>query len=298
MFGGSVVAALIGGMVALLAPCCASVMVPAYLATSAHNRRALVAMTFVFAAGIATVITPLALGATALRRAIFGHHLAVYTVGGVLLIGLGFYVLAGGRMRLPAPGHGTDRATGPFAVYSLGLFSGVATSCCAPVLAGVVALSGAANSFVVSLVLAGAYVTGMVAPLFVIALLWERYDWRTSRVFRPRSVEWHIGGWRRTTSVTGIVSGVLLIVMGTVTVAVGVTGPAMGNDGWQARLSARISHYGADVRQWFEWLPGWAAILGVVSALLLLARRASRARGDDDQLPDEFVAAKAMEETR
>ena len=60
-FGGSVLAAVIAGMIALFAPCCISVMLPAYFASSFQNRRLLVAMTFLFAAGIATVILPIAL---------------------------------------------------------------------------------------------------------------------------------------------------------------------------------------------------------------------------------------------
>ncbi len=38
-FGGSVVAAVIAGAIALFAPCCVSVMLPAYFAASFHNRR-------------------------------------------------------------------------------------------------------------------------------------------------------------------------------------------------------------------------------------------------------------------
>jgi hypothetical protein len=30
----------------------------------------------------------------------------------------------------------------------------------------------------------------MVAPLFMISLLWERFDWRASRMFHPRSFTW------------------------------------------------------------------------------------------------------------
>ena len=55
-FGGSVLAAMVAGMIALFAPCCISVMLPAYFASSFPNRRVLVAMTFLFAAGIATII--------------------------------------------------------------------------------------------------------------------------------------------------------------------------------------------------------------------------------------------------
>src|SRR5581483_10905399 len=79
-FGGSVVAAVIAGSVALFAPCCISVMLPSYFATAFQNRRQLVAMTFLFAAGVATVILPIALGAAAVQRFMVGQHTVVYTV--------------------------------------------------------------------------------------------------------------------------------------------------------------------------------------------------------------------------
>ena len=85
-FGGSVIAAVVAGAIALLAPCCISAMLPAYFATSFQNRRRLVAMSFVFAGGIATVILPIALGATAVRRLIFGGHTVVYVLGGALML--------------------------------------------------------------------------------------------------------------------------------------------------------------------------------------------------------------------
>src|SRR5437016_11990793 len=67
-FGGSLLAAIIAGAIALFAPCCISVMLPAYFASSFQNRRLLVAMTFLFAAGIATVILPIAMGTSVLRQ--------------------------------------------------------------------------------------------------------------------------------------------------------------------------------------------------------------------------------------
>ena len=70
--GGSVMAALIAGAIALFAPCCISVMLPAYFASSFQNRRVLIAMTFVFAAGIATIVLPIALGASLVRQLISG----------------------------------------------------------------------------------------------------------------------------------------------------------------------------------------------------------------------------------
>src|SRR2546422_6422377 len=92
-FGGSVLAAVIAGMIALFAPCCISVMLPAYFASSFQNRRLLVAMTFLFAAGIATIILPIALGASVLRQLLTTQHTAIYVTGGIHVLGLALYFI-------------------------------------------------------------------------------------------------------------------------------------------------------------------------------------------------------------
>ncbi|SRR5438132_8048682 len=104
-FGGSVLAAIIAGAIALFAPCCISVMLPAYFASSFQNRRLLVAMTFLFAAGIATVILPIAMGASVLRQLLTTQHTAIYVTGGALMLALAIYVLLGGQIHLPMPGR-------------------------------------------------------------------------------------------------------------------------------------------------------------------------------------------------
>lgn len=276
-FGGSVVAAVVAGSIALFAPCCISVMLPAYFASSFQNRRLLVAMTFLFGAGIATVILPIALGAQALRRVFISQHTLIYVIGAALLLGLAAYTLLGGRFHLPMPGRRSTGKRGPLSVYSLGVFSGVASSCCAPVLAGVIALSGAATSFAKALGFGTAYVFGMVAPLFVISLLWDRYDWRSSRLFRPRSFAWRIGPLRRTISGTNLASGVLLALMGLGALWIGLTTDAMpASSGWQARVAVRLQHYGRVITDALSWLPGWAAVLALAAIVVLLGRRALR----------------------
>lgn len=276
-FGGSVVAAVIAGSIALFAPCCISVMLPAYFASSFQNRRALLAMTFLFAAGVATVILPIAIGAQAFRRLFTAEHTTIYVIGAVLLLGLGVWTLLGGQMHLPMPGRRAGGRTGPLGVYSLGVFSGVASSCCAPVLAGVIALSGVASSFALALGLGAAYVFGMVAPLFAISLLWERRDWGSSRLFRPRSFTWRIGPIRRTVSGTNLASGLLLVIMGVAALWIGLTGSSMpAPSGITATLAARIQHYGQVVTDALSWIPGWVAILALGAVIALLGRRALR----------------------
>lgn len=307
VYGGSVLAATVAGAVALAAPCCISVMLPAYFASCFHNRRLLVAMTFLFATGVATVVLPIALGAAVLQRLLIGQHTLIWTAGGALLLGLGGYTLAGGRLGLPMPGRSaTPGRAGPLAVYSLGVFSGVASACCAPVLAGVVALSGLAASFTRALGLGGAYVFGLVAPLFLVAALWERRDWQGSRLLRLRSFTYRIGGLRRTVSGSGLASGALLLAMGAATLWIAQTGSPMAPpDGWQARLSGWLDHAGEVVVRALGWLPGWAAVLLLAGSVGLLGWRAARQVGwlgpdhpttpdfNGEEEPDEHQHAQA-----
>jgi len=277
-FGGSLIAAVIAGAIALFAPCCISFMLPAYLANAFQNRRVLVAMTFLFAAGVATVILPIALGASLLRQVFAVGHPVIYVAGGVLLLGLAAYTLLGGQIHLPTPGaQGSGAHAGPLSVYTLGVFSGITSSCCAPVLAGVIALSSAAPSFAVALGLGIAYVFGMVAPLFVISLLWERYDWRSNRLLRHRTFTYEIGGVRRTLSGTQLASGLLLAVLGPMMIWVGLTYSSMARlAGWQLAMDLWLQNLGSKLTSALSWLPNWLGIALVALALALLARRALR----------------------
>jgi len=146
LLSGTVLTAFLGGLVALLAPCCVSVMLPAYFAATFARRSRILAMTLVFALGVATVILPIGLGATLISRLLVGEHFAVYTVMGLLMLAGGTAMALGWSPKMPMPGMRSS-ATGPWGVYVLGVFSGAASACCAPVLAGVATVSGAVASF-------------------------------------------------------------------------------------------------------------------------------------------------------
>ena len=276
-FGGSAIAAFVAGVIALFAPCCISVMLPAYFAGSFQNRAVLTAMTFLYAAGVATVVLPLVLGASLLRQLFIEQHTLVYAAGGVLMLAMAVFALMGGKLQLPMPGRRAAGKSGPLGIYSLGVFSGVASSCCAPVLAGVIALSSVAPSFAVALGLGTAYVFGMVAPLFAIALLWERYDWRSSRLFRPRTITWRIGPLQRTISGSALATGVLLGVIGAATLWVGLaydSMPAAG--GWASTVAVRLQGYGREITDALTTLPGWLSAIALIGVAAWLARRALR----------------------
>jgi len=290
LVGTTLLVSFLGGIVALLAPCCVSVMLPAYLATGFRHRGGVLAASLVFGAGVATVILPIGLGAAALSRLFVAQHFVIYLIGGALMLVGGVAVLAGWSPKLPMPSGRGSSGGGFGSAYLLGAFSGIASACCAPVLAGVAVLSGAAGSFPVALAIGLAYVGGMVAPLAVAGVLWDRHRERATRLLSARNVTVRIGGWARRMPVGTLVSGLLMIGMGGLAGVLAFTGPAMGSDGWQTRAGAWLQHVATLTAQALAWIPGWAVALVLVAGLAALLRRAltrQSARATDPELGPE-----------
>ena len=262
----------------LLAPCCISVMLPAYLTTGFRHHGGVVPATLVFGSGVATVILPIGLGATALSRLFIEQHTTVFLVGGALMLIGGVAMLTGWKPTLPMPAARAARPDSFRSAYLLGMFSGVASACCAPVLAGVAVLSGAAASFPAALGIGLAYVAGMVAPLAVIALLWDRHQDRLAPLLTGRQVRLRLGGWQRQLPLGNALSGLLLIAMGALAGVLAFTGNAMPTEGWQLRVSAWLQHASSVTVDALSWLPGWAFATALVLGLAILLRRAQRAR--------------------
>jgi len=283
LLGTTLLVAFVGGVVALLAPCCISVMLPAFLATGFRHRGGVVPATLVFGAGVATVILPIGLGATALSRLFIEQHTWVFSIGGVLMVVGGLAVLSGWMPTLPMPGA-RSAAEGSYAsAYVLGAFSGIASACCAPVLVGVAVLAGASASFPVALAIGVAYVAGMVAPLAAAAVLWDRRRERATRLFADRTIHLRLGGWRRPVALGTLVSGLLLIGMGILAFVLAFTESGMPSGGWQVEVSVWLQHVASVIGDALSWLPGWAIGLGLLVGFGLVVRRALRTRSTEGQ---------------
>lgn len=190
LVGGSILAAFFAGGVALFAPCCIVFLLPSYLAASVKNRRwRLLPLTFVFAAGLAVVLVPITLGVRLVASSLTAYHTWLYAGGGLLLLALAVLAVSGRTWSLPTFLQAPDPERGDSAgVFALGVFSGVASSCCAPVLAGVLTLSALSSGPAGATVLGLAYVFGMTFPLFVLALAWDRWHLGDRKPFAARPV--------------------------------------------------------------------------------------------------------------
>ncbi len=82
---GGVLAAFFAGGVALFAPCCIVFLAPSYLAGAVKNRRwRLLPLTFLFAAGLASILVPITVGISLIAAAIAKYHAVLYWAGGIL----------------------------------------------------------------------------------------------------------------------------------------------------------------------------------------------------------------------
>ncbi len=294
LFGSALLISFLGGVVALLAPCCVSVMLPAFFATGFSRRTGIVAATGAFAAGVATLIVPAGLGASALSAALPAHHLLIFSIGGAAMLAGGAAVLAGWKPVLPMPSLRSPSGHGYAAAYGLGLFSGIASACCAPVLAGVVVLTGSTASFGAALAVSVTYVAGMVAPLAVLAMVWEGRDWGSSKLLQGRRVRLGFGRLAREMPLGSAASGLVLVAMGVLTLITAVTGPSMSSSGWRETMTAWLQHASSVTARALSWLPGWAVLLvlaGLAAALAVLAVRARRRAADTDTGPGDGQAA-------
>src|SRR5258708_11092328 len=117
---------------------------------------------------------PMVLGIGLLGELIAAQQRVICFVVGLFLVLLALQVLSGRPWSLPFPMLRL-RVSGstPGGIFALGLTAGVASSCCAPVLAGVVGLSALASSVTGALGLGLAYLFGIVFPLLVALLAWD-----------------------------------------------------------------------------------------------------------------------------
>src|SRR3972149_9023793 len=143
---------------------------------------------------LAYMIVAFIAGVVALAITITANHNLVFVIGGFIMIILGFWTLWGQgmlpRLNLPVNLNRNDAAS----VYTLGVFSGAATSCCAPVLAGVLVLAALSTSMVEGLLIGFTYVLGMVFPLFIVALVWDKYAASGENPLRGRLLNFGIFG--------------------------------------------------------------------------------------------------------
>lgn len=264
-------AALLGGLLALLSPCSA-LLLPAFFAYSIDSASRLLARTGIFYAGLATTLVPLGAAGSYAGRLFYGHRDALVLGAGWLIIALGAAQIIGlgfASRRITAL-SGRIRPTTVLSVYALGAVYGLAGFCAGPILGSVLTVAAVSGSPAYGGLLLAVYALGMAVPLFVLALLWERFElgrraWLRGRVLRLGRFELHT---------TILLSGLFFIGLGALFLAY---------DGTTALPGPLDVDQSFAVEQWArgiaERVPDAVLLVAVVAVVLLvLAVRAARRR--------------------
>ena len=268
VYSSSLAAAFLGGVLALFAPCCVVSLLPTFVgAALERGRLRLPAMAAIFAAGIATVMLPIVLGVGLLGQLLAAQHRLIFFVVGLFLVLLAFQVFSGRPWSLPFPMLRL-RVSGstPGGIFALGLTAGVASSCCAPVLAGVVALSALASTVTGALGLGLAYVFGMVFPLLVSVLVWDRVR-PGSPAFALRTRKIRLRGWALPW--TDAVAATMFLSIGILALVIAYTGQSTYLPGWLEGWNHWAAGLAGNVSVWLGSLP--TAIQAIALGLLMLA---------------------------
>lgn len=237
--------AFVGGLFALLSPCSA-LLLPSFFAYAFDGLGRLLTRTVIFYVGLALVLVPLGAGVGALGSLVTQHRDTVTMVGGLLLIGMGLLAITGrGFSFLPsgAQAAGAGQGGGVGSVIMLGAIYGLAGFCSGPLLGAVLTLAVAGGEPVYGGLLMALYGLGMAVPLFVLALLWNRFKLGEKRWLRGRGIK--IGPLH--THTTSLISGLVFIGIGLLFVFTEGTANLGGLMGVDAQFQLQ------------EWASGWTA---------------------------------------
>lgn len=284
----SLITAFMAGIAALFAPCCIGVLLPSYLASVFKTRTKIFLMTFVYYLGLLTIFLPMGFGFASLGVILSQYHNLLFTVGGLFMVALGMMLIFGKSLMLPWHVHPVLRRRGYGSLYVLGVFSGIATSCCAPVLAGVMALSAMPGSWWLGSFYALAFVTGMVLPLFAVALFADRSKLAERLQSFRHTISYSFFGEKVRVSLSHLAAGILYLLIGVIILLFERQGPETFGSGYQLRLNfitARITQLMAEATR---AVPDavWAIVF--VAAFVLIALSAYRqAKNNPDDTEKE-----------
>ena len=229
-------------------------------------------MTFVFFLGVLLVFLPLGLEFGALGTLILDLHDWIYFSGGVFFILLGFFIILGFHPRLPFRFSQKLENQNIPSIFLLGIFSGLATTCCAPVLAGVLALSVLPGSVFWGAMYAMVYVLGMVTPLFIIALFLDKVDFTEKFLFFRKSLNYKVLGKEMVVSLAQFIAGIMFLAMGALILVLTFTGGLKMESGVLVKVNILVAKYLYLLQSFMEKIPWFVFPLLFILILFIIIK--------------------------
>lgn len=289
LISASFIASFFAGVAALFAPCCVTVLLPTYFASIFKQRSTVFLMTFVYFLGLLVVFMPIGLGASAVTQFFSSYHNVIFAAGSVFLILLGLTLLSGLQISLPAIVHPQLKKSGFFAVFVLGIFSGIATTCCAPVLAGVLTLAALPASFLLGGAYTLAYVLGMVIPLFGLSLVLDKNKFTQKFFVFRKTISYQILGKKIRLTLSNFFSGLMFLTIGIIIASLALTNNLVTHASYQVDINIYLTRLINFISTYTEFIPEpvWAIIFVLIFlvivflAILQFIKLQNQKEGDD-----------------
>lgn len=266
LFQTSIIAAFLAGMVALFAPCCVSYLLPAYLGSVFKERKRVLFMTLVYSLGIFVVMIPAVLGSKLISLAVFRYHEQIYLIGGTFMILVGITSLIGLKLPMPNVKQSGKQGTDVLSIFTLGVFSGITSACCAPVLVGVLTLSFLSPSMWQALLIGFVYVLGMVTPLYIGSYFLDSKKVLGMTFFKRKLSEVKIFSKTYPIIMGNVISFLIFTIMGGVVVYL-----TLATDFSMAEMAQGFSGHINKATLWLNSIPGADYIFLGIIALFLVA---------------------------
>ncbi len=141
-----------------------------------------------------------------------------------------------------------------WSTFTLGIFSGITSSCCAPVLIGVIALSSLSPTLLTALGVGIFYVFGMVAPLYLASVLIDRKNILDRPLLRKNLAALNLFGRNFDILTTNAIAAAIFLITGIATISLtkmGLLGMNLGNSG----TTKTIQQVAWAVTDWSQKIP-------------------------------------------
>lgn len=272
LIGASFLASFFAGIAALFAPCCITVLLPTYFASIFKQKIKIFLMTFIYFLGLLVVFMPLGLGASFLSQVFSRYHNVIFSLGAIFLIFLGFVLITGRQFSLPEIVHPQLKKYDFVSIFILGIFSGIATTCCAPVLAGVLMLSVLPGSIFFGAAYTLTYVLGMVIPLFIIALLIDKTNLTQKFFIFRKTISYSFLGQKVTITLSSLFSGIMFLGLGVIILFLSQTNKLYSHSVYQVDINIYLTKFIRGIENSTELIPDFVFALFFIGLFLLILK--------------------------
>lgn len=256
--------AFIAGILGILSPCILPFL-PAYFSYTFKEKKNITKMTLVFFVGFSIVFVTMGVVAGFLGKQVLSVLQTgwLVTIAGIFLIVLGVMSLFGKgfssfikfkhKFKNDVPG-----------IFLFGVFFALGwTACLGPILAGILGIGAILHNVWYSALLLFFYSLGNLLPLFILAILYDKFNLSQNKFIKGKQFTFSIGKKKYHMHSTNMISGALFLIIGAVLII--YKGTAIINT-WD--IFGTRSYFYSVQNKLLEW--GYANTLGIIILILFI----------------------------